>query len=346
MRELPSITIATPTLNSAASIGEYAESILLQEYPPEKIEIVIADGGSGDDTLEILRAAGFRRLTILQNPLRTGEAGKAVCAKAATGEIIAFIDSDNILPQADWLSRMMEPFADETIIASEPLEYTWRARDGYITRYCALMGMNDPLCFFMGNYDRYNHISRTWTAARRVEEDKGSYYKVIFKAKDLPTIGANGFLIRRSLLEKHGVGEYLFDIDILYDILKNAEDASAAGLPAIAKVKAGIIHLFAGGFKSFIRKQNRRIRDYDHYRTLGLRTYRWGGSRMMGLALFAGSCLVVLPLFIQALVGFARKRDRAWFFHLPACIATLVIYAAGSLVNRFSRGPLSREQWS
>ncbi len=38
--------------------------------------------------------------------LKTGDAGKAAGVKHAKNEIIALIDSDNILPSRDWLSRM------------------------------------------------------------------------------------------------------------------------------------------------------------------------------------------------------------------------------------------------
>jgi len=66
--------------------------------------------------------------------------------KHAKNEIIALIDSDNILPSGDWLSRMIEPFQDREIAGTEPLDYTYRKEDGYTTRYCAMLGMNDPLC--------------------------------------------------------------------------------------------------------------------------------------------------------------------------------------------------------
>jgi len=71
------------------------ESIKKQDYPKNKIEIIISDGGSTDRTLEITRKYIQK---IFPNPLKTGEAGKAAGIKHATGEIIALIDSDNILP--------------------------------------------------------------------------------------------------------------------------------------------------------------------------------------------------------------------------------------------------------
>ena len=81
--------------------------------------------------------------------------------KHSKGEIIALIDSDNILPTQDWLFRMTEPFQDREIAGTEPLYYTYRKEDGYITRYCAMFEMNDPLCknamTGKGNY-RFEYI--------------------------------------------------------------------------------------------------------------------------------------------------------------------------------------------
>ncbi len=98
----PSISIITPTYNSAKTLASCLESIKNQDYWGE-IEIIIADGGSTDRTLEIAQKYTDK---IYPNPLKTGEAGKAAGVKHAKNEIIALIDSDNILPSRDWLSRM------------------------------------------------------------------------------------------------------------------------------------------------------------------------------------------------------------------------------------------------
>jgi glycosyltransferase involved in cell wall biosynthesis len=138
----PSISIITPPYNSAKTLAACLESIKNQNYQGE-IEIIIADGDSIDGTLVIAQKYTDK---IYPNPLKTGEAGKAAGVKHATNEIIALIDSDNILPSGDWLSRMAEPFQDREIAGSEPLYYAYREEDGYIARYCAMLGMNDPLC--------------------------------------------------------------------------------------------------------------------------------------------------------------------------------------------------------
>ena len=315
--ELPSLSIITPTLNAARTLRHCLESIRNQDYPEDRIEIVIADGGSSDDTLEVARGFGVDR--VVENPLKTGEAGKAVGVDAARNEILTFIDSDNLLDRADWLRCMVAPFAEPDIVAAEPIEYTYRRTDPPITRYCALMGMNDPLCFFIGNYDRLNRITGRWTELSIPVEDKGEYLKLRLDERHLPTIGANGFLVRRTPFLQTGYKPYLFDIDVVYDLIQE-------GYSNFAKVKVGIVHLYAEDGRAFARKQRRRVRDFLHYRSLKLRRYPWTEVSKSNLLKFILETLLVLPLLIQIVRGMARVYDKAWFFHLRACWTTLVVY--------------------
>jgi glycosyltransferase involved in cell wall biosynthesis len=331
----PSISIITPTYNSAKTLADCLESIKNQDYRGD-IEIIIADGGSTDSTLEIARKYTDN---IYPNPLKTGEAGKAAGVKHATNEIIALIDSDNILPSRDWLSRMTEPFQDREIAGTEPLYYTYRKEDGYITRYCAMLGMNDPLCLFLGNYDRMCMVTGKWTEMPVIQEDKGNYLKIELDDKKLPTIGANGFLVRRDALMGCSIGDYLFDIDIVYELITQRKNK-------FAKVKVGIVHLFSGDVFTFIKKQRRRIKDYAYYKEQKLRKYPWGSLGKMKLLKFIVYTIIILPLVSQLLRGYWQKQDRAWWFHIPACWITLNVYGFGAVRNMIHTAEEDRSRWN
>ena len=360
------ISIIIPTLNSARTLRDCLDSIAIQDYPKDKIEIIIADGGSTDDTINIINSFNLTDILVVPNPLKTGEAGKAAALKRANNDILAFIDSDNILPDEEWLERMVEPFSDHEIVASEPIEYTYRANDSYITRYCALLGMNDPLCLFLGNYDRYCTLTGKWTEMPHKEVDKGNYLKVELNKMHLPTIGANGFLIRRSALhstftpspqlsvqgEQHTSNlqpitsdiltpDYLFDIDVIYELL----DSKSIKFVRFAKVKTGIIHIFSGDMKTFARKQRRRVRDYLYYNKLDIRKYPWKGASKAKLAKFILYSLTAIPLLIQSLKGYMKKSDKAWFIHPIACWLTLWEYGYGRIRGIFGVMELKREGW-
>ena len=333
------ISFVIPVLNSERTLGACLDAIRAQDYPRADYEIVIADAGSSDRTLAIARAAGVD--TIVPNPLKTGEAGKTAGIKAATGDVIALVDSDNILPDPAWLARMTAPFADPDVIATEPIEYTARAEDPALTRYFAHLGMNDPICLFTGNYDRISAVTGRWTGLALDTEDRGDWIKLRLSGTALPTIGANGFVFRRTLLDGANWDPYLFDIDVLYDRIRRD------GSVAVAKVKTGIVHLYCARLADFSRKQKRRIRDFLFFAQEKQRSYPWDRQRRTGIVLFCLATATVLPLLVQTLIGACRKPDRAWLYHVPVCWITAVVYGLGTLSKLLGRkqAPVDRANW-
>jgi len=335
---LPRVSVVIPTLNSAATLQACLRSIAAQDMPRGHYEIVVADAGSSDDTRAIAIANGADK--VVENQLKTGEAGKAAGIQASAGELIALVDSDNILPGTDWLSRMTAPFADPAVVASEPLAFTVRAEDPALTRYFALLGMNDPLCLFTKNYDRVCGITGRWTGLDVVQVDRGDYLELTLSEQALPTIGANGFVFRRSLLSHVAWQPYFFDIDVMHQAVR-------AGYVRVAKVKTGIVHLYCARLSDFARKQRRRIRDFLFFAQEKQRTYPWDRQKKSGVVLFGLSTLLVFPLIVQTLRGFLRKPDRAWLYHVPVCWVTLWMYGSATVLKAagFKQAPVKRDAW-
>jgi glycosyltransferase involved in cell wall biosynthesis len=334
--ELPSISILIPTYNSSRSLKECLDSIKSQDYPADRVEIIIIDAGSTDDTLEIASQAGVGN--ILPNPLKTGEAGKAVGLDAATGEIVAFIDSDNILDGDDWLRKMVSPFENPDIALSESYAFTYRPTDSIVDRYCSLLGMNDPVHLFIGNYDRLSALTGKFTGLPLQMTDRGDYYEVILTKDTLPTMGANGSCIRRSAVLQTNYRPYYFDIDVVYELV-------CAGYNRIAMVKKGIIHIYCPDLRTFARKQKRRISDYLYHSGRGERAYPHKRF-FWGYVMFVICCLLMFPLVAQSILGYARKKDSAWFIHPLTCWLTLVIYAWVTVLSLFRTAAYDRTNWS
>ena len=330
----PDISVIIPTLNAQSTLEGCLRSLESQQYSGE-VEVIIADGGSTDATLEI---ASRRECIVIDNPGKTGEAGKAAGLTAASGDVVALIDSDNVLPCDDWLERMARPFSDPRISGTEPIEFTYRRTDPLLTRYCALMGMNDPVCYFLKNYDRMSVLSGTWTGLDINTIDKGDYLEVCLEPGSIPTIGANGFLVRKTLLDTLDIGDYLFDIDVVHELV-------VRGHNRFAKVNVGIVHLYGRGLSTFARKQLRRVRDFRYYGSLGIRRYPWNRQKKAGLMKFVLYCLLVVPLLLQSARGYARKPDTAWAIHAPACIITLVVYGWGFIEGSIRPREHERTGW-
>ncbi|HTV74553.1 MAG TPA: glycosyltransferase [Candidatus Acidoferrales bacterium] len=333
MAALPTISVIIPTLNSSRTLEECLRTIREQDYPPDAIEIVVADGGSIDATYEIAKRYDA---VIVSNPLVTGEAGKAAALRAARNDIVALIDSDNIIVGRDWFRRMVAPFEEPSIVGTEPIRFVAIATDGTIDRYCAIAGANDPLCLFIGVYDKYSAMTGKWTGLRIQDEDRGDF-RVFSLDQRLPTIGANGTLYRREQLAPI-VGEYLIDIDI--PVILGQRHKSAR----FAKVQTGIRHLYCKDTSAFIRKQTRRVRDYFATGTgHSQRVYPWRRYAVNGALRLAVACITVIPLLIQSGRAYARTRDFAAFYHPVACWLTLGVYGLNFTFNRGRA--MSRAQW-
>jgi GT2 family glycosyltransferase len=93
----PLVSAIVATYNRGHIVGEAVESILGQTY--ENLEVVIVDDGSTDGTHDVLRRFGSR-LRILRQENAGPSAARNRGIAAARGDIISFLDSDDIwLPE-------------------------------------------------------------------------------------------------------------------------------------------------------------------------------------------------------------------------------------------------------
>lgn len=94
MNALPMVTIAMPCLDEERFIEGCVRSVLAQDYPRERIEIVVADGGSRDRTRDILARliAEDERIRVIDNPDRIQSAGLNLVIEQARGEIVVRMD--------------------------------------------------------------------------------------------------------------------------------------------------------------------------------------------------------------------------------------------------------------
>lgn len=333
------VSFIIPTLNAQSVLETCLKSIKKQTISPKNYEIIIADGGSTDKTLSIAKKYNAK---IYKNPLITAEAGKAVGVKKAIGKYIALIDSDNILPTQNWLKTNIDVLEnDQELIGTEPLFFTYRPNAGFIERYSALTGVNDPYAFIAGVYDRQNYINFKWTGLKIDQIDNKQYIKIKLKPNsEIPTIGANGTIFRTNFLKNNLNSDYLFDIDIIASYLAKTKKPIY-----FAKVKQGIIHTFCeSSIKKFIRKQNRRITDYFYYQNL--RQFNWDQTNKSSISKFIFYTILIFPMLFDTIKGFIHKPDMAWFFHPLACIITLYLYTINTIKNKLGLlKQLNRSKW-
>lgn len=89
------ISLIVPTLNEASTIAQLATH--LADLPGE-FEILVADGGSTDETVRLAEAAGLR---VIAAPRGRGPQMNAA-AKLAQGDVLLFLHADTRLPASAW----------------------------------------------------------------------------------------------------------------------------------------------------------------------------------------------------------------------------------------------------
>lgn len=323
---MKTVSVIMATFNSGPVLEQCLASIRNQNYDQKKIEIVVADGGSTDGTLTVIKKYGGKII-----PEKTGspEAAKAIALKHARGEIILQIDSDNILPDKNWLSLMVSFFDQEPkITGCYPWRYTYQKKDKPLNRYFSLLGANDPVAWFLGRTDRQSYLSSQWCLAGKAK-DKGNYFLVEFTPENLPTVGANGFLIRRKLLLKANVQpEYFFHIDVNLDLVRQ-------GYRRYLVVKNDIIHQSGEGFWQFFQKRKRYfyhlfLENHSHRRYF---IYRPPQDIPKIILYSLYSLTLIGPLF-WALKGYRKIRDPAWFLHPLVCLLIFLIYSSTFIYHR------------
>jgi len=197
-----------------------------------------------------------------------------------------------------------------------------------IIRYCALMGSDDPVSVYLGFYGRFSVFRQRWTDIDLVTVDRGSYLVVTLRSGVLPTMGANGFLIRRDIITKLSIRPYFFDVDLVHELVE-------LGFNKIARVKVAVSHFYALSSGQFIRKTYRRIRDFYLFDQQGLRRFKWKAFDRRRFAKFVLSCIFPYLSIRDAVRGYYNKRDRAWFLNWFLCSLTLLIYGIVEISSGF-----------
>jgi cellulose synthase/poly-beta-1,6-N-acetylglucosamine synthase-like glycosyltransferase/peptidoglycan/xylan/chitin deacetylase (PgdA/CDA1 family) len=110
--DLPSVSIVVPAYNEAVGIARAVRSLAASDYP--RLEIVVVDDGSSDDTAQIVTELGLD----LVHLIRQDNGGKAAALNTgiahSTGDIVVMVDGDTLF-ERDTIRRLVAPLADERV---------------------------------------------------------------------------------------------------------------------------------------------------------------------------------------------------------------------------------------
>ncbi len=324
-KTLPTISVLTPSFNCEKNLEECYKRIRAQDYPQEHIELILLDGGSEDKTREVGFKYGAKLMDTGSKYRYDGERRMYLGFLDSKNEILAYINSDNFMVGKDWLKKMVKPFIkDKEIIATSPLRYHYDSKDSLINRYFSLFGVNDIVAFYLGKADKLSWLEDKWNLLGEVLEENQDYYKIKFNVSSLPTVGNNGFLVRRSVYKKIKCGpDKFFHIDVNYDLVKMGFDIHGI-------VKTDLIHIIGDNLVPAIKKRIVSMETY-HQRLSLLRRYKLFDYKnrkdRWNLFKFVLYSVTFVEPFYRSLKGYSKIKDIAWFIHPFVCISFLFTYS-------------------
>src|SRR3954471_12069218 len=108
MDEAPKVSIVITAYNVGRFIAECVESALGQDWPGERLEVIVVNDGSTDDT-EAALATYRDRIVYIAQPNGGVSAAPNAGIAAATGDFIATLDGDDVAPR-DRIPRQIAMF--------------------------------------------------------------------------------------------------------------------------------------------------------------------------------------------------------------------------------------------
>lgn len=177
------VSIITATYNSSAHIADCVESVNNQTY--NDIEHIIIDGASKDNTLDIIKSIPNRVVKIVSEPDKGIYDAMNKGIKAATGDLIGILNSDDFFANPDVISEIAKEFQDDA----------------------SLEGVYTNLYYV--NQDNPNQIIRHWVSN---SFKKGSFFKGWHPPH--PTL-----YLRKEVYEKYGLFNLDFSLSADFELM-------------------------------------------------------------------------------------------------------------------------------
>ncbi|HZF00689.1 MAG TPA: glycosyltransferase family 2 protein [Methylomirabilota bacterium] len=309
----PRVSFIMPTLNTGAILENCLASIARQTYPRDRYEIILADAHSTDRTRDIAKKFGA---IVLEDDGKNMEEGKRLALRHATGEFIVFVDADNEITHADYVELAVKALAASPQALGVESYYLPSSK---MSSFCAyitcLLHVSDPIAWLMSANPklvaRDSEIER-WT----LPGDSLSY-----------PLGANGFVFRRADLESVQTDENFQDTHVALFLMKN-------GKREWLRIRGrGVHHYYVQTLWGFVQKRRRAtvhfLRVQEETKT------NWMKEKpTVPLWLAAIYCITFVGPILHTLRGIFRDHDTRWFWHLPACIGSVLGNAWGVLTYK------------
>lgn len=320
----PGFTVLIPTYNSGDRLDRCLTSVRAQEFPQDLVQIVVADGGSGDHTVEVALRYGAE---VVDNPERLAEQGLRVGMSHVKRELVVIFADDNELVQGNWMATARRIFDDNPTVCAFWCRLLSGPDDPPVNHYFAYL-QSEPMSFFINKYlDDYMRTAPRNSAG-------GIPYKVFDVDQHMPLVwGANGLTYRTQLVKPLWEREsYLGDNDAFQIMLEQGHRTVAYS------VGINVYHHHVNSLWQWRSKWKRNFE--KHFLSMReSRNLSWLYVPRFKLKLVLWSAYSLVPVFtlMEAVYRMVMDRDWHWIYHPAAAFLQSVTYLQLLLFSREGR---------
>jgi glycosyltransferase involved in cell wall biosynthesis len=332
---LPKFTIVMATLNSMRTLERSLQGVRMQDYPADKIELLVVDGGSTDGTRELALKYGGR---VIDNPYVEPIRAKIIGLHQATGDYLMWLDSDEVLLSPQALRKRAHAFTLDPQVKMV-FAYGYHSPKGFPFASVYINEFGDPFSQF------FYRLSRD---ERFFLKDMRGTCTVVHEDQDCAVVELGDG--PQPILENACCGNVM-DLQFFRSQFPELLETYAGPVHffyymqkftkrfAITKDDS-LLHFSADHISNFLPKIRWRVRNNVFYpKSLGASGFmgREGFDspwRRLKKYLYLPYAFLFLPVALDALWLCATRRDLRWLYHIPLTLYTAVLIS-GMMILKF-----------
>jgi len=172
----PSVAVLVAAYDAEPFVGQAVRSALAQDYPPERLHVVVVDDGSRDTTAAVVEAVAAEhpgRVTLVRQENRgsVGAVNRAAAQPAAqAADLLAILDADDAWP-AGKIAAQVEVFAARPGVGLVYTDMRVIDADGAVVQESWLAGSQPPTGRALGTFLRENLVTGSSIVVRGALRD-------------------------------------------------------------------------------------------------------------------------------------------------------------------------------